>query len=183
MVHLKKVFYLSEEEIEWLGKMHRGLEKEPHVGTIKSGMLIDGTEAKPIKNDIIQKWLASRKNVKNIFEYVLKSGLKYTVASDGAAVIRGVPDAMPRLIEILIRVFKVSSLDAIKAVTMNAADCRGILDETGTLKLGKYSNLIAVKENPIENIKALMNVNYLMKAGRQYNWVSGKSEEAMLTLE
>jgi imidazolonepropionase-like amidohydrolase len=148
---------------------------------VENGTYLDGTiyyyfppkiradiAANPV---LFKKWLSSRNNFKNVFDYALESGVRYTVASDGASAI------MLWEIEILVRVFGVSPLDAIKAGTMSSADCCGILNEVGTLEPGKYADIIAVKNNPLEDIKALMNVSYLMKAGRQYNWASGKFED------
>ncbi|HNP35939.1 MAG TPA: amidohydrolase family protein [Woeseiaceae bacterium] len=56
--------------------------------------------------------------------------------------------------------------EAIVAATVNAADLIGMGDELGTLEPGKYADLIAVDENPLENISALMDVAVVVKGGQ-----------------
>ncbi len=59
-------------------------------------------------------------------------------------------------------------LEAIKAATYNAADLLGQLDNLGTLEPGKWADVIAVERNPLEDISALQEVAFVMKAGVIY---------------
>jgi imidazolonepropionase-like amidohydrolase len=57
------------------------------------------------------------------------------------------------------------AMDAIKAATTVAA---GILDQKaniGSIEVGKLADIIATDLNPIDDIKTLMNVNFVMKDG------------------
>lgn len=59
-------------------------------------------------------------------------------------------------------------IEAIKAATYNAADLLGQLDHLGTLEPGKWADVIAVLRNPLEDISALQEVDFVMKAGVIY---------------
>ncbi|MHB9880567.1 amidohydrolase family protein [Pacificimonas sp. ICDLI1SI03] len=54
------------------------------------------------------------------------------------------------------------------AATKGAADLLGIADETGTLEAGKSADLIAVEGNPVEDIRALDRIRYVMARGREH---------------
>jgi imidazolonepropionase-like amidohydrolase len=56
-------------------------------------------------------------------------------------------------------------LDAIQAATINAADLVGWNDKVGSLGAGYYADIIAVKGDPLVDVKVLESVNFVMKGG------------------
>lgn len=60
-------------------------------------------------------------------------------------------------------------MEAIKAATTSAADLLGISDKTGSISKGKFVDIIAVDGNPLEDIRAMKNVTFVMKEGKIYN--------------
>lgn len=58
--------------------------------------------------------------------------------------------------------------EAIKAATLHTAELLGIENQLGTLEAGKLADIVAVKDNPLENIRALENVQFVMKGGKVY---------------
>ncbi|MDB5130758.1 MAG: amidohydrolase family protein [Mucilaginibacter sp.] len=60
-------------------------------------------------------------------------------------------------------------MEAIKAATTSAADLLGISDKTGSISKGKFADIIAVDGNPLEDIRAMKNVTFVMKEGKVYN--------------
>ena len=61
-----------------------------------------------------------------------------------------------------------STLDAVKAVTVNAAKMCGLEKTTGQLAAGLKADIIAVDENPLDNVSALKDVCFVMKSGKVY---------------
>lgn len=58
-----------------------------------------------------------------------------------------------------------SPWDAIKAGTINAAELIDLGLELGSVKAGKIADIVAVPQNPVEDISALERVGFVMKAG------------------
>jgi len=64
--------------------------------------------------------------------------------------------------------YGMTPMDAIVAATKNAAECIGIEKSVGTVEKGKLADIIAVKGNPLIDINALKNVEFVMKEGVIY---------------
>lgn len=60
------------------------------------------------------------------------------------------------------------AIEAIQSATITSANILGIDNELGEIKSGYLADIIAVNENPIENIKTLENVVFVMKEGIVY---------------
>ena len=58
-----------------------------------------------------------------------------------------------------------TEMEAIVTATVHAAKLLGEEADLGTLEVGKFADLIAVSENPLEDISALTNIDLVMKAG------------------
>lgn len=56
-------------------------------------------------------------------------------------------------------------LEAIRAATVSAADHAGLTGEIGTLAPGKAADIVAVKGDPLTNIRALETTAFVMKGG------------------
>ena len=61
--------------------------------------------------------------------------------------------------------FGMSPADAIKAATVNAADLLGISAIAGTIEPGKSADIIAVAASPLQDVKQLEKVSFVMKEG------------------
>ncbi len=62
----------------------------------------------------------------------------------------------------------VPNKDILRAITTNAAKLLGVEKQRGTLAPGMYADIIAVPENPLENIQTLKKVSFVMKNGKVY---------------
>lgn len=95
------------------------------------------------------------------FEKAVKAGVKIAFGTDS-----GVSNHGDNAQEFTLMVNNgMSPMQAITAATKNAAD---LLDETenlGSLTIGKYADIIAVKGNPLNDISLLESVDFVMKAG------------------
>src|SRR6266446_8978967 len=64
--------------------------------------------------------------------------------------------------------YGMTPMQAIQAATSSAADLLGKSDLLGSLKPGKYADIIAVSGNPLEDVRLLENVKFVMKEGKIY---------------
>jgi imidazolonepropionase-like amidohydrolase len=64
-------------------------------------------------------------------------------------------------------------IDAIRTATLNAADLLGVTDR-GVIAAGRLADLIAVPGNPLEDVRVLERVSWVMKGGVVYKGVNGE---------
>jgi imidazolonepropionase-like amidohydrolase len=55
--------------------------------------------------------------------------------------------------------------DILKSATVHAADLIGKSDSLGTIEMGKIADIIATDDNPLNDISALLDVDFVMKSG------------------
>jgi len=61
-----------------------------------------------------------------------------------------------------------SNLQALQAATIQPARMLGADKNSGSIEVGKYADIVAVASNPIDDIKALRNIQLVMKGGKVY---------------
>lgn len=59
-------------------------------------------------------------------------------------------------------------MEIIKSATVNAADLLGMSSSIGTIEAGKYADIIAVDGSPLNDIKELLDIEFVMKGGKVY---------------
>ncbi len=64
--------------------------------------------------------------------------------------------------------YGMTPMQAIQAATSNAADLLGHANDLGSIKAGKYADLIAVSGDPLKDISLLERVEFVMKEGKVY---------------
>jgi imidazolonepropionase-like amidohydrolase len=64
--------------------------------------------------------------------------------------------------------YGMTPMQAIEAATSNAADLLGHANEVGSIKVGKYADLIAVSGDPLKDVSLLERVDFVMKGGKVY---------------
>ena len=57
-------------------------------------------------------------------------------------------------------------LAAIQSATIRVAELMGWEDRVGGVEPGKFADPITVRENPLENVRSLEHVAFVMKDGR-----------------
>ena len=60
------------------------------------------------------------------------------------------------------------ALTAIHSATIEGAKLLGVEQELGSIKVGKIADIIAVAGDPLQDIKQMQNVSFVMKAGQIY---------------
>jgi imidazolonepropionase-like amidohydrolase len=64
--------------------------------------------------------------------------------------------------------YGMTPMQAIQAATSSAADLIGRSSEFGSIKPGKYADVVAVSDDPVKDVTLLENVQFVMKDGRVY---------------
>jgi imidazolonepropionase-like amidohydrolase len=62
----------------------------------------------------------------------------------------------------------ISNMDALIMTTINSAELLGFSDTLGTIEKGKIADIIGIEGNPLEEIKDIENVVFVMKEGKVY---------------
>ena len=70
--------------------------------------------------------------------------------------------------EVYVDQFGMSPLAAIQSGTVNAADLMGWSEKVGAIDPGKWADIIAVKGDPLKDVKLLQHVSFVMKSGVVY---------------
>lgn len=99
-----------------------------------------------------------RANLKKAYQ----AGVKFAYGTDAAVFPHG---RNARDFAILVDQLGVPPMEAIQMATKAAADLLGIADKAGTIEKGKWADLIAVKGDPLANIRLLEDVKFVMKGG------------------
>ncbi|EED36956.1 amidohydrolase [Luminiphilus syltensis NOR5-1B] len=61
-----------------------------------------------------------------------------------------------------------TNLQALRAATIAPAQMLDINDQTGSIEVGKYADILAIDSDPVDDIKALRNISLVMKGGTVY---------------
>ena len=59
-------------------------------------------------------------------------------------------------------------IDAIRSATIRGAELLRMEGQIGTIEQGKFADAIAVEGNPLEDMRAMGRVVFVMKAGQVY---------------
>lgn len=98
------------------------------------------------------------------FEKAVKAGVKMAFGTDAGVYPHG--DNAKQFYYMV--KFGMTSAQAIRAATSNAADLIGRSKEVGTIEVGKYADIIAVDADPLADVRALEHVSFVMKGGVVY---------------
>lgn len=94
----------------------------------------------------------------------IHQGVNLAVGTDAGAVLTP-HNQMPKQLQILVK-HGMTCQQAIRTGTLQSALALGIGDETGSLEIGKYADILIVSGNPIDRIEDLNNIIAVMKDGK-----------------
>ncbi|UCX03705.1 metal-dependent hydrolase family protein [Shewanella glacialimarina] len=69
---------------------------------------------------------------------------------------------------VLMHAAGMTNMDILKSATVNAAELIDMSATLGTLEKGKYADIIATSQSPLDNIETLLNIPFVMKSGIVY---------------
>lgn len=111
-----------------------------------------------------EKAAAARGNAEKSFARAVREGVKIAFGTDSAVSPHG-----KNAEEFALMVKNgMAPADAIKAATVSAADLLGVSAVAGTIEPGKDADIIAVEGDPLQNIRLLENVGFVMKWGQVF---------------
>lgn len=95
----------------------------------------------------------------------IQAGVKVALGTDAAVYPHGLN---AHELEVYVREYGMSPLAALQSTTLNAADLMGWSDRAGALEPGKWADVIAVQGDPLQDVRLLQHVPFVMKAGVIY---------------
>lgn len=102
---------------------------------------------------------------KGNIKHAMQSGVKIALGTDAAVYPHGLN---AHELDVYVNQLGMAPLAALQSATINAADLMGWTAKTGTLEPGKWADLIAVDKNPLDDVRVLQDVKFVMKAGVVY---------------
>lgn len=96
------------------------------------------------------------------FRKAFAAGVKMAFGSDGAVYPHG---DNGRQFAYMVQ-YGMTPMQAIQAATVHAADLLGWPDMVGAVAAGRYADIIAVKGDPLDDVRVLENVSFVMKDGK-----------------
>jgi imidazolonepropionase-like amidohydrolase len=95
----------------------------------------------------------------------IKAGVKVALGTDAAVYPHGLN---AHELDVYVSQFGMTPLAAIQSATVNAADLMAWTDKTGSIDPGKWADIIAVKGDPLADVRILQSVPFVMKGGIIY---------------
>jgi imidazolonepropionase-like amidohydrolase len=117
-----------------------------------------------IPPDFVQHDAALGQLQRDNFRKAVAAGAKVSFGTDAGVCPYGIA---ARQFAFMVK-YGMTPTQAIQAATSSAADLLGHSDVLGSIKPGKYADIIAVKGDPLQDIRALENVSFVMKDGKVY---------------
>jgi imidazolonepropionase-like amidohydrolase len=102
---------------------------------------------------------------KSDIKRAMQAGVKIAMGTDAAVYPHGLN---AHELDVYVNQLGMAPLAALQTATINAADLMGWTAKTGTLEPGKWADIIAVDKNPLDDIRTILDVKFVMKAGVVY---------------
>ncbi len=103
----------------------------------------------------------AKQNIKR----AMQAGVKIALGTDAAVYPHGLN---AHELDVYVNQLGMTPLAALQSATVNAADLMGWTAKAGTLEPGKWADIIGVEKNPMDDVRVLQDVKFVMKAGVVY---------------
>ncbi len=136
------------------------------VPTLMAGEAVEQLATKGfLKGLIAEKSFAAAKAMRNAIKIASANGVLIALGTDSGVIPHGTNG---HEFTLMVNWGGMKPLDAITAGTLNGAKLLGMENEIGSITVGKFADIVAVKGDPLNNIKLLENVDFVMKNGLVY---------------
>jgi imidazolonepropionase-like amidohydrolase len=115
-----------------------------------------------------QKMVDTIAVAKGNIKHAMQAGVKIALGTDAAVYPHGLN---AHELDVYVNQLGMTPLAALQSATVNAADLMGWTAKTGSLEPGKWADIIAVDKNPLDDVRVLQNVRFVMKAGVVYKGI------------
>lgn len=117
---------------------------------------------------VVPKALETGPKIQATFAKAYKAGVKIAFGTDAGVYAHG---KNYKEFEYMVEA-GMPPMESIKAATVSAADLLGVSDKVGSIEKGKLADIIAVDGDPLQDIKVMGKVQFVMKEGKVYKSVS-----------
>lgn len=136
------------------------------VPTLMAGEAVENLANKKFLTGLrAEKSYAAATAMRNMIKIAVENNLLIALGTDSGVIPHGTNG---HEFTLMVNWGGMKPLDAITAGTLNGAKLLGLDKTIGSLEVGKYADIVVVKGNPLENIKLLENVDFVMKNGVVY---------------
>ena len=150
--------YIDEADIK--------LMKQKGTYLVPTAYLIDWTrEFGKLPAIYQQKMIDVGNAMKANQKRAIAAGVKVALGTDAAVYPHGLN---AHEVDVYVNQYGMTPLQGIQTGTINAADLMGWSDRAGTLEVGKWADVIAVEGDPLQDVKVLQKVKFVMKGGVVY---------------
>jgi imidazolonepropionase-like amidohydrolase len=124
--------------------------------------------AEGAKNGMFEESLAKEREIglkqRQTFRAAHRAGVKMVFGTDNGAVFPAGRNALQfaKMVE-----WGMSPLEAIRAATRNAAQALAREGDVGAIEVGRYGDFVAVRGNPLADVRVLERPSAVIKGGRQ----------------
>ena len=137
-----------------------------YVPTIIAGKSVADSAKKPgyFPEVIRGKALAVGPVIQGTFAKAYKAGVKIAFGTDAGVYAHG-----KNWMEfVYMTEAGMPPLEAIRCATVNASELIGVSDKIGTIEVGKFADIVAVEGDPVQDIRVMEQVRFVMKDGVIY---------------
>jgi len=150
--------YINDEAIAEMKK--RGTYLVPTL-YLEDWMLEKGNLPAFYHQKMIDVSAVAKSNIK----HAMQAGVKIAMGTDAAVYPHGLN---AHELDVYVNQLGMAPLAALQTATINAADLMGWSAKTGALEPGKWADIIAVDKSPLEDVRVLQDVKFVMKSGVVY---------------
>ncbi len=150
--------YINDEAIAEMKK--NGTYLVPTL-YLEDWMLEKGNLPQFYRQKMVDVSAVAKSNIKR----AMQAGVKIAMGTDAAVYPHGLN---AHELDVYVNQLGMTPLAALQTTTINAADLMGLTAKTGTLEPGKWADIIAFEKNPMDDVRVLQDVKFVMKAGKVY---------------
>lgn len=136
-----------------------------YVPTVTAGKAVSDSAqyAKGFFPEVVRvKALNIGPQIQETLKKAYKKGVKIAFGTDAGVY----PHGKNNLEFVFMAEAGMKNADILRSATLDAATLLRLNDKIGTLETGKLADIVAVQGNPLDDIKAMLNVTFVMKDGK-----------------